>query len=102
MTYRRALNPDGIFVMIGGSMSTILQAMFFSKLLSAFGSKKLEILAHKPNKDLDALIELYNSGAYQPILEKTYSLPETPEAMRLLGEGKAVGKVVISIEKGSV
>ncbi len=97
--YKRALNPDGIFVMVGGSMSTILQAMFFSKLLSATSSKKLEILAHKPNKDLNALTELYNSGAYHPILEKTYSLSETPEAMRLLGEGKALGKVVISTDK---
>jgi NADPH:quinone reductase-like Zn-dependent oxidoreductase len=94
--YKRTLNPGGIFVMVGGSMSTILQAMLFSKLLSTFGTKKLEILAHKPNKDLDALIELYDSGAYQPILEKTYSLSETPEALRLLGEGKAFGKIVIS------
>ena len=78
-------------------MPTILQAMFFSKLLSAFGSKKLVILAHKPNKDLKALIELYNSGVYKPLIEKTYSLSETPEAMRLLGEGKALGKVIVSI-----
>ena len=100
--YKRALNPGGIFVMVGGSMSTILQAMLFSKLLSTFGTKKLEILAHKPNKDLDALIELYDSGAYQPILEKTYSLSETPEALRLLGEGKAFGKVVILVDKTSM
>jgi NADPH:quinone reductase-like Zn-dependent oxidoreductase len=97
--YKGALNPYGMFVMVGGSMSTILKAMLFSKLLTAFGSKKLKILAHKPNKDLSALIELYNSGAYQPILEKTFTLPETPEAMRLLGEGHAKGKVVIKIGK---
>jgi len=97
--YKGALNPDGMFLMVGGSMSTILQAMFFSKLLSAFGSKKLEILAHKPNKDLIPLIELYNSGAYKPVLEKIYYLPETPEALRLLGEGRAKGKVVVKIEK---
>ncbi len=94
--YKRALNPGGIFVMVGGSTSPILQAMFFSQLLSAFDTRKLKILAHIPNKDLDALIELYDSGAYQPILEKIYSLSETPEALRLLGEGKAFGKVVIS------
>ena len=97
--YKDALSPEGIFIMVGGSMSTILQAMLFSKLLSVFGSKKLKILAHKPNKDLNALIELYNSGTYQPILEKIYSLSETPEAMRLLGEGHAKGKVVIKIGK---
>ena len=95
--YKRALNPNGIFVMVGGSMSTIFQAMFFSKLLSVFGSKKLKILAHKPNKDLESLNELFNSGVFQPVLEKPYSLPETPEAMRLLGEGHVKGKVVISI-----
>ena len=97
--YKRALSHNGMFVMAGGSMSTIMQAMLFSKLLTAFSSKKLEILAHKPNKDLNALIELYNSGAYQPVLEKTFSLSETPEAMQLLGDGKALGKVVISIDK---
>jgi NADPH:quinone reductase-like Zn-dependent oxidoreductase len=97
--YKRALSHDGRFVMVGGSMSTIFQAMFFSKLLSAFGRKRLEILAHKPNKDLNALIELYNSGAYQPVLEKTFLLSEAPEAMQLLGDGKALGKVVISIDK---
>jgi NADPH:quinone reductase-like Zn-dependent oxidoreductase len=97
--YKRALSHNGRFVMAGGSMSTIFQAMFFSKLLSAIGRKKLEILAHKPNKDLKALIELYNSGAYQPVLEKAFSLSETPEAMQLLGDGKAFGKVVISIDK---
>ena len=95
--YKGTLSPEGIFIMVGGSMSTILQAMLFSKLLSVFGSKKLKILAHKPNKDLNALIELCNSGTYQPILEKIYSLSETPEAMRLLGEGHAKGKVVIKI-----
>jgi NADPH:quinone reductase-like Zn-dependent oxidoreductase len=85
--------------MVGGSTKTILKAMFFSKLLSAYDNRKLKILAHIPNKDLDALTDLYDSGAYVPILEKTYSLSETPEAMRLLGEGKAMGKVVISVDK---
>jgi NADPH:quinone reductase-like Zn-dependent oxidoreductase len=95
--YKRALNQNGIFVMVGGSMSTILQAMFFSKLISSIGSRKLKILAHKPNKDLESLNELFNSGVFQPVLEKPYSLLETPEAMRLLGEGYVKGKVVISI-----
>ncbi len=100
--YKRALNPEGIFVMVGGSMSTILNAMLFGKLLSVLSGKRLEILAHKPNKDLYALTELYNSGAYQPILERLYSLSETPEAIQLLGEGKALGKVVISLDKRSM
>lgn len=99
LAYRHALNPNGIFVMVGGSMSTIFQAMFFSKFISSIGNKKLKILAHKPNKDLKALVELYNSGAYLPILEKIYSLSETPDAMRLLGEGLVKGKVVIKIGK---
>lgn len=99
--YKRALNPGGIFVMVGGSTSTILKAMIFSKLSSAVDNRKLKILAHIPNKDLDSLTELYDSGAYQPILEKTYSLSETPEAMQLVGGGKAIGKVVISVGKKS-
>jgi len=96
--YQRSLNPNGVFVMVGGSMATIFQAMFFSKLISALGSRKIKILAHKPNKDLESLKGLFNSGTFKPVLENPYPLSEAPEAMRLLGEGQAKGKVVISIE----
>jgi len=96
--YKRALNPGGIFVMVGGSTSTILRAMAFRNLVTAFGDKKLAILAHKPNKGLDELINMYNSGMFVPVLDKSYSLPETPEAMRRLGEGKVMGKIVISVQ----
>ncbi len=94
--YKRALNKNGVFVMVGGSMSTILQAMLFSHLISAFGTRKFRILAHKTNKDLESLKTLFNSGAFTPVLEKFYPLSETAEAMRLLGDGKVKGKVVIS------
>jgi len=93
--YKRALNQNGVFVMVGGSMSTILQAMLFSHLISSLGNRKFKILAHKTNKDLESLKKLFNSGAFKPVLDKLYPLSETPEAMRLLGEGKVKGKVVI-------
>jgi NADPH:quinone reductase-like Zn-dependent oxidoreductase len=39
--YRRALGPDGIFVMAGGGWVQILQAMLLGPVLSRIGSKKM-------------------------------------------------------------
>ena len=50
-----------------------------------------------PNEgDLVALRELIESGRITPVIDRTYSLSETPEAIRYLEEGHTRGKVVIT------
>jgi NADPH:quinone reductase-like Zn-dependent oxidoreductase len=50
-----------------------------------------------PNKkDLATLKELIEAGKITPVIDRTYSLSETPEAIRYLEEGHARGKVVIT------
>ncbi len=36
------------------------------------------------------------AGAVAPVIDRTYPLEHTPEAMRRLGEGRAKGKLVIT------
>ncbi len=62
------------------------------------GSKKMGILAHKPNKGLDYLKGLFEEGKVKPIIDRRYKLSEVPEALRYFGEGHARGKVVITVE----
>jgi len=95
--YSRALTPDGTFMTVGGSVRTLLQVVILGAVISRFGSKRIGINAWKPNKreDLAFLAALFETGDVVPVIDKHYSLPELPGAFRVLGEGHALGKVVL-------
>jgi NADPH:quinone reductase-like Zn-dependent oxidoreductase len=102
--YKRALSPGGIYVMVGGSSAQILQAFFLSPLISIIagmtdqkGMKRISILGHRPNKDLDFIIKLFEAGIVVPVIDKHYKLSEVAEALRYFGEGNALGKVIITM-----
>jgi NADPH:quinone reductase-like Zn-dependent oxidoreductase len=97
--YKRALSPKGVFVMVGGSLSAILQAFSLGPLISMTGSKKMGIVMWKPNnqEDLAILEELFEAGKVKPVIDRRYPLSEVPQALRYLEEGHAQGKVVITI-----
>lgn len=95
--YKRVLNPCGIFLMVGGSGTAILQAMFLGPLISKTGGKKLGILTHEPNKDLDLWEELVGSGKVKPVIDRSYPIGETTEAFQYFGSGQVQGKVIITM-----
>lgn len=95
---KRVLSPKGIYVMVGGSMARIFQIMFLGLWISRPWSKKISILAHKPNKDLVFIIELFETGKVFPVIDRRYPLSEVAEALRYFGKGHAKGKVVITLE----
>lgn len=67
-------------------------------------SKKVGLLTSwRPNhqEDVDYLIELVESGKVMPVIDRTYALSETPDAIRYLEGGHAPGKVVITVEQNS-
>ena len=100
--YKRALTPEGIYVMAGGSMAQIFQAMLLGPLMSITGDKKMGGVSAKPSqKDLIFLKELLKTGKIVPVIDRLYPLSETAEALRYLGEGHARGKVIITLEQNS-
>lgn len=99
--YRRALSPRGIYVMSGGAMAQLFQAMLLGAALSERGGRKLTNLAAKPSReDLLFLTELLEDGQIAPVVDRCYPLPETAEAIGYYGQGRARGKVVISVGGG--
>jgi len=97
--YKRLLNPGGIYVMVGGALSQIIRSIVFGRFMS-FGSRKMYTLTVKSSqKDLEFLAKLAGDGKIKPLIESTYSLIKSAEAMRYLNEGHAQGKVVIKCEK---
>jgi NADPH:quinone reductase-like Zn-dependent oxidoreductase len=101
--YKRALSPKGIYLIVGGSRSAMLQTLFLGPLISMTGSKKMGFLKWKPNKkeDVDFLKELLETGKVVPVIDRRYPLSEGAEALRYLEKGHNQGKVVITMEHNS-
>lgn len=97
--YLRALNPGGKYITVGGDISRLLQAFLCAPLISLFTNKKIGIVALKPNKDLDYMIKLFESGQVRPIIDGPYRLNDVPEAFGIFGRGEHLGKMVVSFEK---
>ena len=103
---RRILNPNGICVMAGvggagwhddfgkrlaGELNAYLRSRFVSRKFIAY-------IAEFNKKDMLVLANLMQSGKMTPVIDKTYKLSETADALRYLETGHARGKVVISLE----
>jgi NADPH:quinone reductase-like Zn-dependent oxidoreductase len=100
--FRRVLNPNGIFVMIGGGgpndggLIGPLGRPVKALLLSPFISQKMGMLMAELNKkDLTILGDLMQSGKVTPVIDRTYPLSQIAEAIRYLEQGHARGKVII-------
>jgi NADPH:quinone reductase-like Zn-dependent oxidoreductase len=66
--------------------------------LSPFVSQRLRVHAAKPSQsDLDALTALIEAGSVTPVIEATYPLAGTAEAIRHLAERHARAKLVIAV-----
>ena len=102
---RSALTPDGRYVMIGGPkgkwlapMDTVLRAL----VLKPFVKQQMGFMMSSVKRDdLLTLRELMASGKLKPVIDRTYALSDVPEAIRYLEEGRARGKVVISLAAGA-
>jgi NADPH:quinone reductase-like Zn-dependent oxidoreductase len=101
--YKRALNPNGVYVFIGGSIAAMFQAMLLGPLVSMTGRQKMGSMGvAQPNqKDLVFMKELLEAGKVVPVIDRRYPLGETAEALRYLEEGHARGKVVITMEQNN-
>jgi NADPH:quinone reductase-like Zn-dependent oxidoreductase len=98
--YKRALKPNGSYFAVGGSVARFLQILLLGPLIRRITGKSIRVLVVQPNlKDMAYITELYEAGKIVPVIDRCYPLTEVPEALRYLGEGRAKGKVVITIEQ---
>ena len=97
--YKRLLKVSGTYVMVGGAMTQILKSMLFGSIMS-FGSKKMLTLAAKSDQQaMELITRLAADGKIKSVIDRRYSLDQTPEAMRYVSEGHAPGKVVILVNE---
>jgi NADPH:quinone reductase-like Zn-dependent oxidoreductase len=102
---RSVATAEGIVVLIGGGgpddghwigpMARPIQAL----VMSPFVSQQVDMLLADINKDdLQAMSKLMETKQVTPVIDRTYKLSETAEAIRYLEGGRARGKVIITVE----
>jgi len=97
LDYLRALNPNGTYVTVGGSIPRLLQALVMGPLTSRLYHKHLRLVGLRPNKDLNYINELFERGKLLPVIDGPYTLADLPEALRLFGTGDHKGKIIVTI-----
>jgi len=94
------LKATGIYVGVGGSSSTLsfLQSLIVNPLIARMkGRKVVSLMANVNQAGLVFMKELLEAGKVVPVIEREYSLIETPQAIRYVEGGHTRGKVVITI-----
>jgi NADPH:quinone reductase-like Zn-dependent oxidoreductase len=104
--YKRILKPDAKLIVIGemktnrviGPLSHVIKI----KLAALRASQKaIFFIANLNKQDLFFMQELFEAGQVTPVIDRTYPLSETAEAMRYLGTSHARGKIVITMANAS-
>ncbi|MEV6400616.1 NAD(P)-dependent alcohol dehydrogenase [Streptomyces sp. NPDC051907] len=99
---RRALTPRGTLVIVGseapgrwfGGVDRLLGAL----ALAPFVRHRLRgLFSAERAEDLEFLRKAIEDGSLTPVVDRTFPLPEVAEAVRYLQEGRARGKVVITV-----
>lgn len=97
---RRALRPRGVYVTLGGSATEILMALVIGPLVAAATSKRMGLLTWwKPfhAEDVATLAAMFEAGRLAPAIDRRLPLSEVVAALRLVDDGRARGKVVITM-----
>lgn len=99
--YRRALKPGGICVVAGFTTMAhmIIQVMLLGALTSRTSNKTLTSMGTAQAKpdDLRLIKELLETGKVVPVIDRTFPLSATADAIRYLETGRARGKVIVQV-----
>lgn len=101
---RRALTPSGVLLLSGGGVSKggsvfgPMGLVLRAKLVGRFARHRMVVLEEMPSSEnLAALREIVESGRLTPVIDRTYPLAETAEAIRYVEVEHARAKVVITV-----
>lgn len=92
--YVPALRDGGSFVMVGGTIGAILGCALFGASAGRARGQSFGLLYYRVSAT--DLIEVV--GRARPVIDTIVPLERAAEALRRLGEGRVVGKVVVRVE----
>jgi len=98
--YRRALARGGRYLSVGGTTRSLLRITTGGFVLGRLTGRRIGVLVVKLGPaGFEPLAERCVSGDVQIHIDRTFSLEEVPQAMAHVGEGRALGKVVVQIDQ---
>jgi len=100
--FRRSLTSQGTYVLVGGAKQGRLigpmKQLFRAVAVSPFVGQNLSPLMVKVSRDdLLVIAEMLTDGTVKSVIDRTFDLADTPEALTYQGEGHAQGKIIITI-----
>ena len=98
--YRRALAPGGRYFCVGGAVPTLLGVGTIGAALGLLTGRRMGVLAVRqgPAHFMPAA-ELCVAGDLRIRIDRTFTLDEVPQALAYVGEGRALGKVVVTPQR---
>ena len=99
---RRVLQPEGRYVIVGGNsdgrwfgaLTTPLKALVVAPFVS---QRPVFFMAELNRESLATLQELVSAGKVTPVIDRRYPLSRAAEAIAYLEQGRARGKVIVTV-----
>jgi NADPH:quinone reductase-like Zn-dependent oxidoreductase len=96
--YRRGLARGGRYRCVGGSVPTLLRVVTVGAIVGRLTGRRIGMLAVREGPShFEPLAELCVAGHVGIHIDRTFALEEVPEALCRVGEGRALGKVVVEV-----
>lgn len=96
--FRRSLAPSGRYRCVGGSVPALLRVVTIGAILGRLTGRRIGLLVVKPGPPyFQPMADLCVSGDIGIHIDRAFGLEEVPEALSHVGEGRALGKVVVEV-----
>jgi NADPH:quinone reductase-like Zn-dependent oxidoreductase len=101
--YRRALAKGGRYRCVGGTTRALLRALTVGFLAGRATGRRIGVLAVKAGPaHFGPLTDLIVTGEVAIHIDRTFDLDNVPAALAHVGNGHALGKVVVTVDGGNL
>jgi NADPH:quinone reductase-like Zn-dependent oxidoreductase len=98
---RRALAAGGRYRCVGGTTRAMLRALTVGFVAGRATGRRMGVLAVKAGPErFTALTDLIVAGEVVAHIDRTFDLDDVPAALAHVGQGLALGKVVVTVDGG--
>ncbi len=94
--YRRAIAPGGTYRCVGGTARAVLRVLTVGSVVGRLSRRSIGVLVVREGPShFGPLADLCVAGEVRIHIDRTFSLDQVPDALAHVGEGRALGKVVV-------
>lgn len=96
--YRRALAPGGRYRWVGGSVRSLLRVLTVGLVAGRVTGRSIGVLAVREGPaHFEPVASMCAAGDLRIHIDRTFTLDEVPDALAHVGQGRALGKVVVLV-----